>query len=282
MSNLIPITINLSLPLSTIETYLPVLNKHNDSLLKDVIIDLYSDCRKDILFKTSEGIEILQKLWLILRSNNIYLEFLNFLNDMYNSQQYYNYILNFLNKKLDKDSYQQIKDNENYHQKLIDLLIHSQSEDMMDQDIDDIVYKLKSKNTNTTTTTTTTTTKDVIDNIDKLTSLDDSLLEELFENMGLDENGKLQARKFINDYKNNKPLDIPLIMNFFQNYKSNIHECKNIDFNKILETMMKMKQPNIDVSNIMSTVGPLINEFLNTNKNKQHIKKNININIKLL
>jgi hypothetical protein len=243
----------------------------NNDILRDTIITLLYTCKQHDLFNVgADGKNLSSLLLFCAASNKIQHDFIRLLDLMKQSyHEHYNIVINTLN----------VKDFET-HQQLINRLINH--DDMSDDyNQEDVLSTLKSSKK--------VEQKPALDEnkIKMLNLLDDDTFNNVLNTLGLDEAGMIKAKQIKQDIKDNKPINIPDIMEFIEDYKQTISQSDHPLVGNILNmfgitkdnTDDKQDQQNkeddkqaqpapFDLNNIMNMVTPFLNGLQN-NQNRQ-------------
>lgn len=283
---------------------LPVTVYHqNNDKIKDIVARLYVHCQRETMDPL-----VIKKLLGCL-SNNAYHEFRQFLDWIEQYEVEHCIVLAYLSQRVNTGVYASIVEDDDFNQKLVDLLVVEEDDDLddvlrsyhanknNDSDSDDSFNICKDKvstdflnqskaNSEVMPELNETVTIDEISNADKAKSMMDNMDEDKFESilssLGLDEVGMTKARKIKADVQSGKQLNMMEVMAFAQEYKSNI-DAANLDIGKLMGLIFS--QPNtttsnntnnntsealpFDMSGIMNMLGPILNNLGQQKKGKR-------------
>ena len=250
----------------------------DDDKLRELLIQLLLQS-KDVFDQS------LQKQFISCLSNNhIQVHFLKLLDLMqtdYPSQ--YDFVLNCLSTKVNSSQYASISEDVDFHQQLIQLLIH-QNDDYINTAMKN--YKTVCQDN------VKENVKDQIDEqkIKMLNLLDDDTFDKILSTLGLDEQGLIKAKKIKQDVKDNK-FDINEILSFVQDYKQLISQSDNplignilnifgiqkepVKQDEVVDTNIKIEPPQapqFDMSQIMNMVSPLLSGLQQNRQQKRQVK----------
>jgi|SRR4029079_4290680 hypothetical protein len=96
--------------------------------------------------------------------------------------------------------------------------------------------------------------------------------ESMMSNFNLPNEAKNRIRKIKEDYDNGRQPDMNEVFSLMSEYKE---EFKNVDINQVLSLFKKEEkeeekkaEPAFDLSQIMNSVGPMLNQFANQNRGR--------------
>lgn len=286
--------ITITIPSSIVNEHLPLLieklcdmsvhvvndNHTKNDIIKDIVAHLYVDCQ---LTNT----EVNKKLLACL-SNNAYVHFIQFLNFVEQYETEHCVILEYLSQQIDAGIYASMVEDDNFNQQLVDALVEK------DDKLGDLGNVLRSYNSAKHYTPPTNTNKAEeakVDNTEKpnMANMDNEKFESILQSLGLDEAGLTKARKIKADVESGQPLNMPEMMSFAQEYKSNI-DAANLDIPKLMSLIFSPttdnantnttstsdtpnstatnSTPPFDMNSIMNMMAPLISNFTNQPKGK--------------
>lgn len=195
-------------------------NTDKEEKLKLFLISLYLHIHKCKIDKN-----ICNQLWACINSNAIIEDCITFLQST-NSDV----IGNYFKSKVSENVYASIIEDDDFYIKLINIIVDEEIGHINPHEIDDIVNTYKSSSSNSSSP-----------------SLADLVTDETFETllskMGINEEGKIQARAIKAEMKDGKAPDMNKVMAFVQKYKQNF-DSSNIDLNTIYKMMTGMSSAN--------------------------------------
>lgn len=199
--------------------------------LKLFLISLYLHINKHKVDKL-----ICNQLWLCINSSNIIHDCIKFLQSV-DCKVVSQYIIN----KISENVYASILEDDDFYNKLINLIVEDDIEKLKPDEMDDIVNTYKSAPS-------------------LMDFVSDDTFETLLSKMGINEEGKVKARNIKAEMKDGKP-DMNKVMAFINEYKQNL-DSSNIDLNTIYKTFSgigsddaKSPQLPFDLNNIMNMMN---------------------------
>ena len=274
--------VTITIPSSIVNQHLPLLierlcqipnikvNDHGVKM-KDVVAHLYVQ----LLSNLSK--EVSQKLLHCL-SNNTYDHFIKFLDWVEDYESDHCIILEYLSQKINPGIYSSIVEDDDFNQKLVDLLINN---DEKDDDIDDVLKSYYGSMAENPILSSESREK-----VDKVKNFGEEKFESILSSLGLDEAGMTKARKIKADAESGQPLNMAEIMAFSQEYKSNI-DAANLDIPKLMSLVFASPSPTanstanstsntteptsplpFDLGSIMNALGPMLSNLTQPQKGK--------------
>lgn len=194
-------------------------NTDKEEKLKLFLISLYLHVHKCKIDKN-----ICNQLWECINSNTIIDDCILFLQSTTSDV-----IADYFKSKVNENVYASIIEDDDFYIKLINIIAADEENDHINpHEIDDIVNTYKSSSS-------------------QQPSLADLVTDETFETllskMGINEEGKIQARAIKAEMKDGKAPDMNKVMAFVQKYKQNF-DSSNIDLNTIYKMMTGMSSAN--------------------------------------
>lgn len=203
----VPITISMSLPLTTIRELIPVVIEHDQKQeeLKDLLIQYYLDNKN-------------KQLWTIITSVMPSQALQVYLDDQEGTDYYHDLII-YLCCKCDTKF--------TTHEELISKLLNYDSH--VEQELDDIVNSI-TKTNKTEPAAETATSVDNKSTIDIIKDLDDDKFNEILKGIGLKEKDFKRATKIREDMKAGKSMDMNEVMSLVNEYKNS----NQLDLGKLM------------------------------------------------
>lgn len=231
------VTVNATFTLSQedFKNLMPMTNvvveySDKEEKLKLFLIALYLHVHKHKVDKL-----ICNELWLCINSNDIIHHCIKFLQSV-DCKVVSQYIIN----KISENVYASILEEDDFYNKLINLIIEDDVEKLKPDEMDDIVNTYKSAPS-------------------LMDLVSDDTFETLLSKIGINEEGKIKARNIKAEMKDGKP-DMNKVMAFISEYKQNF-DSSNIDLNTIYKTFSGLgdetKSPQLpfDLNNIMNMMN---------------------------
>jgi hypothetical protein len=237
-----------------------------DDQLRDTVVSLLMKCKQHELFNHgADGKNLSSLLLFCAASPKINHDFMRLLDLMKQSyQQHYQVIIDLLNIK-----------QFNTHEELINIIVNDDLSDEFDQK--EILSTLKKHKESDVPLDE--------NKLKMLNLLDDETFNNILNTLGLDEAGMSKAKQIKQDIKDNKPLNIPDIMKFIEEYKQTISCSDHPLVGQILNMFgitpestnheeKSDKQAPFDFNNLMNMVTPILNGLnQNRQQRRQVVKK---------
>lgn len=231
-----------------------VIDEKNDKI-KDIVARLYVHCQTE-----SINMNVNKKLLGCL-SSNAYEAFCEFLDWIEEYETEHCIVLEFLSHRVNHGVYASIVEDDDFNQKLVDLLLTPEDDDLEDvlrsynanknttfyktaeasreflnqgkANMDEPMPSLNGEKVNLDTIIAEAEANPNMDKARKLANMDDDKFESILLSLGLDDVGMTKARKIKSDVQSGKQLNMMEIMAFAQEYKTNI-DAANLDIGKLM------------------------------------------------
>lgn len=258
----ISVNATFNLPIEQFQSLIPCIQQpiiidytEREETLHLYLIRLYLHCHKNQVEKS-----ILKELWQCINSLQLIPSTISFFQSVNNQV-----IVDFLKSKNEK-VFASIIEDDDFYTKLIDYIVNttviaiSNEEDEMEhgdqKEVDDVINSYKSSS------------------LGVLDMLNDDKFDEFLVKMGINEEGRKDARAIKEEMKESGKPDMNKVMAFIQKYKQNF-DSSNIDLNTLYSMMtgaadVKEKpQLPFDLNNMMSMINNLSSSFTQPQKSRR-------------
>lgn len=262
----ISLNATFTLPIEQFQSLIPSIQQpiiehsEREEILHVYLIRLYLHCHKNRVEKS-----VLRNLWQCINSPELESNAISFFQSV-NHQV----IVDFLKSKNEK-VFASIIEDDDFYTKLIDYIVDTNvintniEEDEMEhvdqKEVDDVINSYKSSSS-----------------LNVLELLNDDKFDEFLVKMGINEEGRKDARTIKEEMKETGKPDMNKVMAFIQKYKQNF-DSSNIDLNTLYGMMtgaavnndiIKEKpQLPFDLNNMMSMINNLSSSFAHPQKSRR-------------